>query len=99
MTTANGKAKTVIKNANIITMEAGDAARPMAQALAMAHGRFIGVGSNEDIEGLVGPGTKVLDLDAAPRPIPWNSRHRMAAEGRHQVQADWKGSRELGLRT
>ena len=34
----------------------------MAESLAMAHGRFVGVGSNEDIEGLVGPGTKVVEM-------------------------------------
>ena len=104
MTTANGKAETVIKNANIITMEAGDAARPMAQALAMAHGRFIGVGSNEDIEGLVGPGTKVLDLggktvlpgfiDAHIHVLNSGVRHVMAADcdlpTLTQVQAELK---------
>ena len=59
MTTVNGKAETAIKNANIITIDDG---RPKAQALAMTHGRFSGVGSNEDIEGLIGPDTEVLDL-------------------------------------
>ena len=59
MTSINGKADTVIKNANIITIDTG---RPRAQALAMSHGRLAGVGSNEDIEGLIGPDTKVLDV-------------------------------------
>ena len=59
MTSINGKADTVIKNANIITIDTG---RPRAQALAMSHGRLTGVGSNEDIEGLIGPDTKVLDV-------------------------------------
>ncbi|MCH8987231.1 MAG: amidohydrolase [Chloroflexi bacterium] len=87
MTSANGKAETVIKNANIITM---DSERPTAQALAMTHGRFLGVGSNEDIEGLVGPGTKVLDLggktvlpgfiDAHIHVLNSGVRHVMAAD-------------------
>ena len=59
MTTSNGKAETVIKNANIMTM---DTSLPRAQAVAMTHGRFAGVGSNEDVEGLIGPDTKVLDM-------------------------------------
>ncbi|MDA0264577.1 MAG: amidohydrolase [Chloroflexi bacterium] len=87
MTTANGKAETVIKNANIMTM---DPARPKAQALAMAHGRFVGIGSNEDMEGLVGPGTKVFDLggkttlpgfiDAHIHVLNSGVRHVMAAD-------------------
>ncbi|MDE0824781.1 MAG: amidohydrolase family protein, partial [Dehalococcoidia bacterium] len=58
MTTSNGKAETVIKNANIMTM---DTSHPRAEAVAMTHGRFAGVGSNEDIEGLIGPDTKIID--------------------------------------
>ncbi|MCH8298572.1 MAG: amidohydrolase [Chloroflexi bacterium] len=87
MTNANGKAETVIKNANIMTM---DSERPTAQALAMTHGRFLGVGSNEDVEGLVGPGTKVLDLggktvlpgfiDAHIHVLNSGVRHVMAAD-------------------
>ncbi len=63
MTSINGKADTVIKNANIITIDTG---RPRAQALAMSHGRLAGVGSNEDIEGLIGPDTKVWTWAARP---------------------------------
>jgi len=87
MTTSNGKAETVIKNANMMTL---DPKRPKAQALAMTHGRFAGVGSNEDIEGLVGPGTKVLDLggktvlpgfiDAHIHVLNSGIRHVMAAD-------------------
>ena len=59
MSTSSGKAETVIKNANIMTM---DTNRPRAQAVAMTHGRFAGVGSNEDMEGLIGPETKIIDV-------------------------------------
>jgi len=59
MSTSSGKAETVIKNANIMTM---DTNRPRAQAVAMTHGRFAGVGSNEDMEGLIGPETKIIDM-------------------------------------
>ena len=87
MTSSIGKADTVIKNANIITI---DTSRPKAQALAMTHGRFAGVGSNEDLEGLIGPGTKVLDLggktvlpgfiDAHIHVLSSGIRHVMAAD-------------------
>ena len=87
MNNASGKAETVIKNANIMTM---DTRQPRAEALAMNHGRFLGVGSNEDIEGLVGPGTKVLDLggktvlpgfiDAHIHVLNSGIRHVMAAD-------------------
>ena len=87
MTSSIGKADTVIKNANVITI---DTSRPKAQALAMTHGRFAGVGSNEDMEGLIGPGTKVLDLggktvlpgfiDAHIHVLSSGIRHVMAAD-------------------
>ena len=58
MTTINGKAETVIKNANIITIDTG---RPKAQALAMTHGSCTAVGSNEGIDGLSGAGARLRD--------------------------------------
>lgn len=59
MTTSNAKAETVIKNANVITI---DPRSPKAQALAMGHGRFLAVGGNDDMESLIGPDTRVMDL-------------------------------------
>ena len=47
MSTPATRAETVIKNANIITM---DTNRPRVQALAMGNSRFIGLGCNEDVE-------------------------------------------------
>ena len=52
-------ADTVIRNTNIITI---DPRQPSAQALAIRHGKFIAVGDNDVVGGLVGPGTQVLDL-------------------------------------
>lgn len=57
--TSNYRAGTVIQNANIITMDQG---RPRAQAVAIGHGRFLAVGENNDVAGLIGPDTKVIDL-------------------------------------
>ena len=52
MTTDITKAETVLRNANIITI---DPRRPRAQALAMGHGRFLAVGGNDDMESFIGP--------------------------------------------
>jgi len=49
----------VILNSNIITM---DPNKPLAQAVAVNDGKFVAVGSNEDIKSLVGPKTLVTDL-------------------------------------
>ena len=87
MTTINGKAEAIVKNANIMTM---NTRKPRAQSLAIAHGRFIGVGSNEDVEGLIGPGTQVVDafgktvlpgfIDGHIHVLNSGVRHVMAAD-------------------
>ena len=87
MSTAATKADTVIRNANVITM---DAKRPRAQAVAMSNGRIIGLGSNEDVETFIGPGVKVMDLtgstvlpgfiDAHIHVLNSGIRHVMAAD-------------------
>lgn len=49
----------VLKTATVLTL---DAASSVAEAVAVRDGRIVGVGSDGDIDGLVGPGTRVLDL-------------------------------------
>ncbi len=81
------KADTVIRNANVITM---DSSRPRAQAVAMSNGRIVGVGSNRDVETFIGPNVKVLDLtgstvlpgfiDAHIHVLNSGIRHVMAAD-------------------
>ena len=87
MPSSTAHADTIIRNANIITI---DPDRPQAQSLAMRHGRFIAVGSNDDVAGLEGPGTKILDLsgktvlpgfiDAHIHVLSSGIRHVMAAD-------------------
>jgi predicted amidohydrolase YtcJ len=55
-------AQMVITDANVITMQTPQRGCPAAQAIAVEHGRIVGVGTNEDIRPLVGPGTQVLSL-------------------------------------
>ena len=40
-----------------------DDATPQAEAFAVAQGRFIAVGSTDDIRNLVGPNTEVIDAE------------------------------------
>jgi len=48
----------LLKNANILTVDGNDST---AQALAVQAGRFLAVGSNQDLEGLAGTGTRLID--------------------------------------
>src|SRR5580698_43238 len=49
----------ILYNANILTVDANE---PRAQAVAIAGGRFLAVGSNEDIRSTSKPGTRQLDI-------------------------------------
>ena len=49
----------ILHNANILTV---DSAQARAQAVAIAGGRFLAVGSNEDIRGLSKPATRQIDI-------------------------------------
>ena len=42
-----------------------DAARPLAEAIAVVAGRIVAVGSNEEIQSLVGPKTKIINVKRA----------------------------------
>ena len=87
MTSTWLKADTIIRNANIITM---DPRQPHAQAAAILDGKFIGVGSAAELTNLVGPNTRILDLtgktvlpgfiDAHIHVLNSGIRHVMAAD-------------------
>ncbi|RMF86892.1 MAG: amidohydrolase [Nitrospinota bacterium] len=51
--------ETVLLNANVITI---DPQQPRAEAVAIHQGRFVAVERTEEIEGLIGPQTQVIDL-------------------------------------
>ena len=53
------RAELVLHNGNIVTMNARE---PRAQAIAIARGRIVAVGSDADVLHLVGTGTKKIDL-------------------------------------
>jgi predicted amidohydrolase YtcJ len=52
----------IVLNAKVYTV---DAALPRAQAFAVRGGRFVAVGSSEDIHALAGPRTQVFDAQGA----------------------------------
>jgi predicted amidohydrolase YtcJ len=52
-------AQLVVRHANVLTM---DPHQPRARALAVAHGNFVGVGSDELVEPFIGANTRLLDL-------------------------------------
>jgi predicted amidohydrolase YtcJ len=54
------KADLVLKNAKVYTV---DPNQIWAQAIAIANGKIIFIGSNEDVESCIGSDTVVLDLD------------------------------------
>ena len=87
MSTTSTKADTVIRNANVITM---DARRPRAQAVAVSNGRIIGVGRNEDVETFIGPGVKVMDLTGSTVLPGFNDAHIHVLNSgiRHVMAAD-----------
>ncbi|MCA9737455.1 MAG: amidohydrolase [Gemmatimonadetes bacterium] len=53
-----GRPDLVVRNGTVYTM---DDAQPTAQAFAVRHGRFLAVGSTDDIDALRGPDTQVID--------------------------------------
>ncbi|HUE96894.1 MAG TPA: amidohydrolase [Longimicrobiaceae bacterium] len=48
----------ILTNGNVYTV---DDSQPRAEAFAVKNGRFVAVGSNEDVLNLAGPGTQVID--------------------------------------
>ncbi len=87
MVTGIAKAQVILQNANIITI---DSRLPRAQALAIRDGRFLAIGGNDDVAGLIGPDTQQLDLqgktvlpgfiDAHIHVLSSGIRHVMAAD-------------------
>ena len=53
----------VLMNGKVITV---DAENRIAEAVAVKDGRILAVGSNEEIGGYIGEGTRVIDLEGRP---------------------------------
>jgi len=84
---ARTEPETVLYNVHILTV---DSAQPRAQAVAIADGRFLAVGSNEEIRALGASRTKQINLEGhtvAPGFIDAHS-HPAAAGRAHLRQVD-----------
>jgi len=57
---AEGPADLVVRNAVIITV---DQAQPAAAAFAVREGRFLVVGSEQEVDARIGPATRVIDAE------------------------------------
>src|SRR5688572_27021346 len=87
-------ADTVLFNGNVITVDA-DFRR--AQAIAIAGDRFVLVGSNDDIETVVGPDTKRIDLQGRsvlPGFIDLHGHIGLFGLEKHMLELDGAGSVE-----
>lgn len=51
-------AEMIVVNARVLTMDAG---RPRAEAVALAGGKVLAVGSRAEVEAVAGPGARVID--------------------------------------
>ena len=60
----DGRADLVVIGA----ISTGDADSPTAEAMAIADGRIVGLGTRDDVEGLIGPGTRTLRPDGVVLP-------------------------------
>ncbi len=82
-----GHADIVVTGGNVYTI---DDAQPRAEAFAVANGRFLAVGSADDVANLIGPGTEVIDasgMTVVPGFIDTHN-HPSSAGMRHLTQVD-----------
>lgn len=67
----HAKARTTSETADLLVegrIATGNAAAPNAEAMAVSGGKIIGLGSRADLEGLIGPSTKMLKPDGVVIP-------------------------------
>ena len=93
-----GAADIVLLNGRITTM---DPARPEATALAARDGTFVAVGSDDEMQGLIGPFTQVIDAKGHQVIPGLNDSHTHAIRGavNYNLEVRWDGvdSLEEGL--
>jgi predicted amidohydrolase YtcJ len=101
------KPELILHNGNIWTV---DAAQPRAQAVAIAHGRFLAVGSNSDVLNFARAGVRKIDLggktvlpgfiDAHSHPAQAGTLHlRMVDCDLRSIQAIQAALRERAAKT
>lgn len=79
-------ADTVLKGGQVITWCEDE---PRAEAVAMAHGRILAVGDASDVEDLIGPDTRVVDVDGRVVLPGFTDAHsHLASEARRLTYLD-----------
>lgn len=78
----------VLVNGEVLTM---DEALPRTQALAVSGGRIVAVGSNAEIQALIGPRTKVVDVEGRTVIPGLTDGHNHALRGgeSHHLESYW----------
>ena len=82
-------AEMIVTNARVLTMDEG---RPRAEAVAVASGRILAVGSAADIAALAGPQTRVIDAGGRTLLPGFVESHLHLVLGGNelsQLQLDW----------
>jgi predicted amidohydrolase YtcJ len=92
-TVPNCPAELILTNANVITM---NPAQPAAEAVAIARGRILMVGTNQDIVQSAGPVTEMRDLGAqALIPGLYDSHNHMLRTGLNLSAVDLSEARSI----
>jgi len=88
-------ANIVLVNGRFSTL---DESNPNPQAVAIGDGRFVGVGSEQDMRALAGPETKIIDLGGR-RVVPGlidSHMHIIRGGLNYNMELRWDGVRSLG---
>src|SRR4029077_14698666 len=90
MAAENNSPELILTNGRIATVEHS---RPFAEAVAIQNGRFISVGSNEEIMRLRGPQTRVIDLGGRTVIPGLNDSHMHPIRGglNYNMELRWDG--------
>jgi predicted amidohydrolase YtcJ len=89
----NVAADLVLTNGDVYTV---DPARPEAQAVAVAKGKILAVGSSAEIKKYVGPKTRVIDLGGRFTMPGFNDAHtHIASAGAAKLEVDLRGARSI----
>jgi len=85
----------VLVNGRFTTL---DQSNPNPQAVAIGEGRFVGVGSEQDMRALAGPATRIIDIDGR-RVVPGlidSHMHIIRGGLNYNMELRWDGVRSLG---
>ncbi|MGW6456191.1 amidohydrolase [Streptomyces sp. NPDC055078] len=90
--TPTASADTVLTNAHVLTV---DAEFSSARAVAVTDGRIVAVGTDDDVERFIGPGTRVIDLGGKtvlPGFIDTHGHIGLFGQEKHWVNLEGAGS-------